>query len=156
MWFALPLFFLGGLAGLVVCRLPGWLFFRHEKSLTAEELRDRYPQRAWILSVWRGVLILAFVLFAPLFFTTDTKKALNVFFIPLVYITWMYALVGVLEVIKKTEQDVIPKVEDGTDRRELEELCRQIREAMSQGDKEKMEQLSNALNDRLLNFAYLL
>ena len=102
MWFALPLFFLGGFAGLVVCRLPGWLFLRHEKSLTAEELRDRYPQRAWVLSVWRGGLILAFVLFAPLFFTTDTKKELNVFFLPLVYITWMYALVGVLEVIKKT------------------------------------------------------
>jgi molecular chaperone DnaK len=61
-----------------------------------------------------------------------------------------------LEVIKKTEQDVIPKVEDPADKRELEDLCRQIREAMSQGDKVKMEQLSAALNDRLLNFAYLL
>ena len=61
-----------------------------------------------------------------------------------------------LEVLKKTELDVIPKVEDDVDRRELEELCRQVREAMSQGDKAKVEQMSSALNDRLLNFAYLL
>src|SRR5262245_8849980 len=61
-----------------------------------------------------------------------------------------------LEVLKKTEQDVIPKVEDPVDRRELEELCRTVREAMSSGDKKKIEDASNALNDRLLNFAYLL
>ena len=36
-----------------------------------------------------------------------------------------------LEVLKKTEQDVIPKVEDPADKRELEELCRQVREAMA-------------------------
>ena len=61
-----------------------------------------------------------------------------------------------LEVLKKTEQDVIPKIEDVADRRELEELCRLVREAMSPGDKAKMEETSSALNDRLLNFAYLL
>ncbi|MCI0455756.1 MAG: Hsp70 family protein [Gemmataceae bacterium] len=61
-----------------------------------------------------------------------------------------------LEVIKKTEQDVIPKVESTADRRELEELCRAVREAMGAGDKKKMEEASAALNDRLLNYAYLL
>jgi molecular chaperone DnaK len=61
-----------------------------------------------------------------------------------------------VEVLKKTEQDVIPKVEDPADKRELEELCRLVREAMSSGDKKKMEEASSALNDRLLNFAYLL
>jgi molecular chaperone DnaK len=61
-----------------------------------------------------------------------------------------------LEVLKKTEQDVIPKVENGEDRRELEELCRQVRLAMNSGDKIKMDQASAALNDRLLNYAYLL
>src|SRR5262249_24784569 len=61
-----------------------------------------------------------------------------------------------LEVLKKTEQDVIPKVEVPVDRRELEQLCRTVREAMSSGDKKKIEDASNALNDRLLNFAYLL
>lgn len=61
-----------------------------------------------------------------------------------------------LEVLKKTEQDVVPKVEDPADRRELEELCRQVREAMTSGDKRRMEEASSALNDRLLNFAYLL
>ncbi len=61
-----------------------------------------------------------------------------------------------LEILKKTEQDVIPKVEDPTDKRELEDLCRQVREAMASGDRKRMEEASSALNDRLLNYAYLL
>src|SRR4029077_5341718 len=47
------------------------------------------------------------------------------------------------DLLKKTEQDVIPKIENADDRRELEELCRQVRQAMSSGDKKKMEE-SNA------------
>ncbi len=61
-----------------------------------------------------------------------------------------------LEVLKKTENDVIPKVEDPRDRQDLEELCRQVRIAMGSGDRKKMEEASQMLNDRLLNFAYLL
>ncbi len=61
-----------------------------------------------------------------------------------------------VEVLKKTEQDVIPRVEAGEDRHELEELCRQVRQAMASGDRKKMEDASAALNDRLLNYAYLL
>lgn len=60
------------------------------------------------------------------------------------------------EVLRKTEQDVIPRVENAEDRRELEELCRQVRQAMGSGDKKKMEEASSALNDRLLTYAYLL
>ena len=61
-----------------------------------------------------------------------------------------------LEILKKTEQDVIPKVENPADKRELEELCRHVREAMSSGDRKRIEESSSALNDRLLNYAYLL
>jgi molecular chaperone DnaK len=61
-----------------------------------------------------------------------------------------------LELLKKTEQDVVPKVEDPADRRELEELCRQVREAMASGDKKRMEDANGVLNDKLLNYAYLL
>ncbi len=61
-----------------------------------------------------------------------------------------------LEVLKKTENDVIPKVESAEDKRDLEELCRQVRVAMGSGDRKKMEDATAALNDRLLNFAYLL
>jgi molecular chaperone DnaK len=61
-----------------------------------------------------------------------------------------------LEILKKTEQDVIVKIEDPADKRELEELCRHVREAMASGDKQRMEETSAALNDRLLNYAYLL
>ena len=41
-------------------------------------------------------------------------------------------------------------------KRDLEELCRQVRLAMGSGDRKKMEDATAALNDRLLNFAYLL
>src|SRR5262249_23182034 len=61
-----------------------------------------------------------------------------------------------VEVLKKTEQDVIPRIDNPEDRRELEELCRQVRAAMGSGDRRKMEEAANTLNDRLLNFAYLL
>lgn len=61
-----------------------------------------------------------------------------------------------VEILKKTEQDVIPKIENPADKRELEELCRLVREAMSSGDKRRIEESSSALNDRLLNYAYLL
>jgi molecular chaperone DnaK len=61
-----------------------------------------------------------------------------------------------VEILKKTEQDVIPKLENPVDKRELEDLCRQVREAMSSGDKRRIEEASSALNDRLLNYAYLL
>jgi molecular chaperone DnaK len=61
-----------------------------------------------------------------------------------------------VEVLKKTEQDVIPKIDDPADRRDLEELCRLVRETMGSGDKKRMEEASAALNDRLLNYAYLL
>ena len=61
-----------------------------------------------------------------------------------------------VDVLKKTEQDVIPKIDDPADRRDLEDLCRLVREAMGTGDKRKIEEASSALNDRLLNYAYLL
>jgi molecular chaperone DnaK len=61
-----------------------------------------------------------------------------------------------IEVLKKTENDVVPRIENAEDRRELEELCRQVRQAMGSGDRKKMEEASSLLNDRLLNYAYLL
>ena len=64
--------------------------------------------------------------------------------------------VFVIEIPPKFEQDVISKVERDEDRRELEELCRQVRLAMGSGDKKKMDSASAELNDRLLNYAYLL
>jgi molecular chaperone DnaK len=61
-----------------------------------------------------------------------------------------------VEVLKKTEKDVIPRVESAEDRRELEELCRRVRLAMGSGERQKMESAAAELNDRLLNYAYLL
>src|SRR6185369_13385865 len=39
-----------------------------------------------------------------------------------------------LEVLRKTEQDVVPRVERPSDQRELKELCQRVREAMASGD----------------------
>jgi molecular chaperone DnaK len=61
-----------------------------------------------------------------------------------------------LDVLKKTEQEVAPKIENLDDRRDLEELCRAVRSAMSSGNRKQIEEASAALNDRLLNYAYLL
>ena len=61
-----------------------------------------------------------------------------------------------LAVLKKTEQDVLPKIESMEDRRELEDLCRQVRLAMGSGNRRQMEEVASLLNDRLLNYAYLL
>ena len=60
------------------------------------------------------------------------------------------------EVLRRAEQNVIPKIDNADDRRELEELCRAVRQAMNSGDKRQMEDASRALDDRLLNYAYLL
>jgi molecular chaperone DnaK len=61
-----------------------------------------------------------------------------------------------VEVLKKTEQDVIPRLDNPEDRQELEDLCRLVRQAMGTGDRKQMEEASATLNDRLLNYAYLL
>src|SRR5262249_48949354 len=45
-----------------------------------------------------------------------------------------------LEVLRKTEQDVIPKVADPGDREELEDLCRRVRLAMGSGNRPRMEE----------------
>ena len=47
-------------------------------------------------------------------------------------------------------------IENAEDKRDLEELCRQVRQAMGSGDRKKMEEASAQLNDKLLNYAYLL
>lgn len=61
-----------------------------------------------------------------------------------------------IEVLKKTEQDVLPKLDSADDKRDLEELCRHVRQAMASGDKRPMVDATQQLSDRLLNYAYLL
>jgi molecular chaperone DnaK len=58
--------------------------------------------------------------------------------------------------VQKTEQDVIPNVESPRDRKEFEELCLAVRQAMTSGDHQKMEEANAALSHRLLSYAYLL
>ena len=60
------------------------------------------------------------------------------------------------DVLRRAEQTVIPKLDNAEDRRELEDLCRAVRQAMNSGDKKKIEEAYRALDDKLLNYAYLL
>lgn len=61
-----------------------------------------------------------------------------------------------VEVLKRAEQVVLPKMENPQDKRELEELCREVRRAMGTGDRRAMEQASAALDSMLLNYVHLL
>jgi molecular chaperone DnaK len=61
-----------------------------------------------------------------------------------------------VEVLKRAEQVVLPKMDNPQDKRELEELCRAVRQAMGTGDKRAMEQASAALDSMLLNYVHLL
>lgn len=60
-----------------------------------------------------------------------------------------------LEVIRRAESSIIPKLDDPMERQELEALCRQVRQAMAAGDLAQMEEVTVLLSDRLLNYAYL-
>jgi hypothetical protein len=61
-----------------------------------------------------------------------------------------------LEVLRRAEATILPKVSDPSEREELEALCRQVRQAMAAGDLGRMEEVTVLLSDRLLNYAYLL
>jgi molecular chaperone DnaK len=61
-----------------------------------------------------------------------------------------------LEVLRRAEQNVLPKITDAADRQEVEAMVRQVRQAMAVGDVSRIEEVTVLLSDRLLNYAYLL
>lgn len=61
-----------------------------------------------------------------------------------------------LNVLRKAEQGVLPKLTDEAVRRDIEGLCRAVRQAMGTGDTEKMAEATGELGDELLNYAHLL
>jgi molecular chaperone DnaK len=61
-----------------------------------------------------------------------------------------------LEVLRRAEQTVLPKITDANDRQEVEAMVRQVRQAMAVGDVARIEEVTVLLSDRLLNYAYLL
>ena len=92
----------GGFCGQVLSQsLPAWLFYRQATWETQEEFRIRFPQKAWVCKATSGLLLLAFFLFAPLFFTTDLNKETNWFFLALVLFCWMNTVVAVPELLAK-------------------------------------------------------
>jgi hypothetical protein len=60
-----------------------------------------------------------------------------------------------LELLKRTEDDVIPRVERLQDRAELTELCHAVRAAMASRDRTKLEEKVALFDARVLNYAYL-
>jgi molecular chaperone DnaK len=61
-----------------------------------------------------------------------------------------------LEVLRRAEGVILPKVSDPAEQQELEAMCRQVRQAMGTGDFARMEEVTVLLGDRLLNYAHLL
>jgi len=61
-----------------------------------------------------------------------------------------------VDVLKRAEQQILPKIENAQDKRELEELCREVRQAMGSGDKASMDAASRKLETALLNYIHLL
>ena len=61
-----------------------------------------------------------------------------------------------LEVLRRAESMILPKVTEPGERQDLEAMCRQVRQAMASGDLGRMEEVTVLLSDRLLNYAYLL
>jgi molecular chaperone DnaK len=61
-----------------------------------------------------------------------------------------------LDVLRRAEAGILPKMTDPNERQELEAMCRRVRQAMAAGDFGKMEEVTVLLGDRLLNYAYLL
>jgi hypothetical protein len=92
----------GGFCGQVLGQLlPVSLFYRHATWLTQEEFRIQFPNKEWVCKASNGLLLLAFFLFAPLFFSTDLNKESNWFFLALVLFCWMSAVVAVPELVAK-------------------------------------------------------
>jgi molecular chaperone DnaK len=61
-----------------------------------------------------------------------------------------------LDVLRRAEATILPKLTEPAERTELEAVCRQVRQTMASGDLGRMEELTVLLSDRLLNYAYLL
>lgn len=61
-----------------------------------------------------------------------------------------------IDVLRRAEQLVLPKVTDAAEKDQLELLIRQLRQAMAAGDVGRMESVTASLGERLLNLAYLL
>jgi molecular chaperone DnaK len=61
-----------------------------------------------------------------------------------------------LDVLRRAEATILPKLAEPAERQELEAMCRQVRQAMASGDLARMEEVTVLLGDRLLNYAYLL
>jgi molecular chaperone DnaK (HSP70) len=61
-----------------------------------------------------------------------------------------------LEVLRRAEATILPRLNDAAEKQELEAMCRQVRQAMAAGDLARMEEVTVLLSDKLLNYAYLL
>jgi molecular chaperone DnaK len=61
-----------------------------------------------------------------------------------------------LDVLRRAEASILPKLSDPAEREELETICRQVRQAMAAGDFGRMEEVTVLLGDLLLNYAHML
>lgn len=60
------------------------------------------------------------------------------------------------EVLGRAETDILPKVVAAEQRREIEGWCAEVRVALGSGNRTRMGEAASRLNDRLLDYAYVL
>ena len=61
-----------------------------------------------------------------------------------------------LDVLRRAEATILPRLTEPAERQELEAMCRQVRQAMAAGDLARMEEVTVLLSDRLVNYAHVL
>jgi molecular chaperone DnaK len=61
-----------------------------------------------------------------------------------------------LDVLRRAEATILPRLTDAAQKQELEAMCRQLRQAMAAGDLARMDEVTVLLSDQLLNYAHLL
>jgi hypothetical protein len=88
---------LGLLAAQTLCLLPFWLFLARERRMSEQDLRQGFPDKAWVAKVLPGLAFLWFLVGGILVFTTDTRREINWFCLPFVIFMLYYLPVGVFE-----------------------------------------------------------
>jgi molecular chaperone DnaK len=61
-----------------------------------------------------------------------------------------------LDVLRRAEATILPRLTEPAQKQELEAMCRQVRQAMAVGDLARMDEVTVLLSDQLLNYAHLL
>ncbi len=97
------LMIVGMVVGILLYRLPSWLFYRNATWLPEDEFLAAYPEKRWVTRSMYGLLPLGFAISVfVLASTDDMNRGVNwIFFFPL-FFGCMGAVPAVPEMVAKT------------------------------------------------------